>query len=185
MAVKSAKDQKKAVAVGAILILVLAYIYWNYMLKPTNEKIRQHTKELAELQAEIDRAASQAQRLPALQRDLAMLQAEMQEMEKKLPRKRDTADVLRIFTQEALRTRVAIKSFSPSGSQPQDFYIIYPYSVSIETRFHNLGSFLASLGQTDRILNVKDVNLSPGSVNPADGSVLMSVSLTLMAYSLK
>jgi type IV pilus assembly protein PilO len=92
-------------------------------------------------------------------------------------------NVLRIITEVSLKNNIAVQSFAPGGEKPQNYYVEIPISLNIAGQFNAVGKFLSILGQQERILTAKNLQLSY-SPNPQKGQTVMG-TFTLFAFVFK
>ncbi len=64
------KEQQQLIILILIFVLGGGYVYWNYLLKPTTEKIQRYEAEHKDLISKIQRAEKQAKRLHAKKNEL-------------------------------------------------------------------------------------------------------------------
>jgi Tfp pilus assembly protein PilO len=166
--------------VAVLVVAGFGYVYWNYCLKPTNEKIRKTSAQLTEVLDKVETMKRTATRLPALERESQELQAEVGKTEKRLPRQKNVEEIIRILTEHSAKLNVAVISFSPSGETAQNYFIEVPFTLSVSGGLHSIAKFLTILGQQERILNARNLSLNY-SPDPRRGRTVTG-SFTLMAY---
>ncbi len=183
MAMDKKQQQVVVLTVLSVSAFLYFYMYSPYGLKPTNEKIGQLTAELTNVQDKVESMKRTAQRLPALKREYDSLVAEMGQTEKRLPKEKSLEEILRIVTEQSLRYRIGVLSFTPGGGKEEAYYVEIPITLNVNGQFHMLGKFLASLGLQERILSARGLNMTY-SPNPRKGQSV-SGSFTLLAYAFK
>jgi type IV pilus assembly protein PilO len=177
------KQQQQQIMLVVMVAGGFSYVYWNYLLKPANEKIVKLTAQVNDILGQVETMKRTANRLPALQREYDSLVAEVGETEKRLPREKNLEEVLRIVTEQAAKNKITVSSFSPGAEKPQNYFVEFPISLTIGGSFHTLGKFLSVLGQQERILASRNVTLSYNP-NPKKGQTV-SGSFQLMAFTFK
>lgn len=181
MASKMSQQQQMMVA-AALVVVGGLYGYWNYLLKPTMDKIEKNQATYKELTEKIERAERQARRLPALQSELAKLETDLASMEKQLPKDKDLPNILRTLTREALQENLIFSKLAPKPAQRQQYFEIIPFDVQFQGSLHSLARFLASLGQQDRIFQAANINLQPTGGGDL-GQTLLNISLAIQTYA--
>lgn len=177
------KQQQQQVFVILLSVVGLSYVYWTYGLKPVNEKISSLNNSLTEVQDKVETMKRVAERLPALQKEYDNLVAEVGKAEKRLPKQKNLEEVLRIVTRHSQKTGVSVASFTPQGERAQNYYVEVPIDLSIAGQFHTLGEFLTTLGQEERILSARNLQLTYNA-NPRKGHSVTG-TFTLLAYMFK
>src|SRR5262245_16831889 len=127
---KLTKQQQQVVALVVMFVVGGGYGYWNYLLKPTLEKIRTRQASYSDLMVKIENAERQARRLPARQNELAKLQVELASLEKQLPKDKDLPNILRLLTREAMQENLQFNQLTPKAAQRQQYFEIIPFDIS-------------------------------------------------------
>jgi type IV pilus assembly protein PilO len=177
------KDQQQKIVLAVMIAGGFGYVYWNYLLKPTNEKIAKLESEVANVLGQVETMKRTAARLPALQREYDSLLAEVGQTEKRLPKEKNMEEVLRVVTQQSLKNQITVRSFSPGTEMPRDYFVEIPISLTVAGSFHTLGKFMSILGQQERILGARGLSLNY-EPNPQKGQTV-SGNFTLLAYMFK
>jgi len=171
------------------LILVLMggafglYAYYNYLWKPTNEKIAQLTQKRDEILEKVESLKRTAQRLDVLEKQTEELSVEVAQSEKKLPPKKSLDEILRLVTEEALRNRVTILNFTPGADKPESYFIEIPIAMNVSGQFHAVGRFLAAIGLQERIMSARGLTLNAVAASKKGNTV--TGMFTLLAYTFK
>ncbi|MBI5245521.1 MAG: type 4a pilus biogenesis protein PilO [Elusimicrobia bacterium] len=170
------KQQQQAIGLGALIVFGGGFAYIKYFWLPTSKKIQDTQKQITETEGKINKAKSQAVRLPKIQKEIETLNEQAAEAEKRLPKARDLPAVITAISVLARKNSVELRSFAPAGMTNRPYFIEVPYSISVRGRFHDIGRFLAAIALEERIYNVRSVVYTPES----EGR--MSVNFTLISY---
>jgi len=176
-------QQQQTMVVAMLFSAFVLYGYWNYLLKPTNQRIERDTATYADLRAKIETAERQSRRLPALQNELARLQVELAAMESQLPKDKDLPNILRTLTREAQQQELVFSRLAPKPSQKQQYFEIIPFDATFTGSLHSLARFLASLGQQERIFSAQNITLSPAGASSDTGVANLNITLTIQTYA--
>jgi type IV pilus assembly protein PilO len=180
MAIQLSKQQQQYLGAGAVLLAVGAFVYVKFFWLPISQKKSDLSTEIEAIETKIAKAEAQASRLKRLQDELATLNQQAVEAERRLPKTKSVPDVLVSLSNLARSNRVAIQNFSPGPQKSQQYFIELSYPMTVKGSFHNIGRFLAAVALEERIFNVKDV------VYPsAGGDGEMTVTFTLLTYQYK
>lgn len=174
------KQQQQQVILGVMLAVVVPYVYWSYLLKPVKQKIRETEQEVRSIEEQVETMRRTANRLPALEREYENLVVEVGKAEKKLPKQKNVEEIIRVVTEQSMKQRIYVSSFSPDAEKPQNYFVEIPFGINMTASFHTLAKFLASLGQQERILSARNLTLSY-AMDPKRGHTV-SGSFILMAY---
>ena len=174
------KKQQQTLALAALLLCGGGYAYIRYFWLPTSAVIAKKAADIKDIEGKIERAKSQAARLPRIKKEKETLDEQAIEAEKQLPKSRDLPAVITTVAALARQYGVELKTFTPGNLTTQQYYIEVPYQLSVRGRYHDIGRFLAAVALEQRIYNVRGVNYGAPDV---EGK--LSVSLSLIAYQYK
>ena len=102
-------------------------------------------------------------------------------MQQILPTNRETGDLLRWIKNLGDQSNLDLKSFSPGGMKPAEFYKEFPIEMQVVGRYHDLGIFLDRVSKYSRIINVD--NLRIGSAREPGKTIQASLTATTFVYS--
>jgi type IV pilus assembly protein PilO len=165
--------------VGLLVVgMIGAYYYFYHMedVGKLEELQQQYTKleaDRAEKQAYVDNLAKYEARLNELQQDLNVARSQ-------LP---DAADVPQLLAQlgnKARQSGLAIASFDPKGESVKEFVAELTFGMQVKGSYHEIGTFIDSVGKLDRIVNVAGLSLdAPKTLNK---KILVDAKFTLSTY---
>lgn len=174
------KEQQIYVVIGLGLVLFV-FIYFNFLLGPINKSIVTKKKKIDELNQTIASAKKLASEIDFLREKSKLLELEVDDLQKKLPRSKDIPDLLRRITRNAQKFGLKISNLTPQSIVNQSEYAELPFSVNMTSSFHYLGNFFAEIGQEERLLAVRDLNLNAQKAE----SISVNGSFTIVAYMAK
>jgi type IV pilus assembly protein PilO len=180
MAIQLTRQQQQYLGGGAVLLVVGLGVYIKFFWSPISQKRSDLTGAITLIDDKIAKAKAQASRLQRLQDDLASLNQQAVEAERRLPKTKSVPDMLVTLSGLAQANHVNIQSFTPGPQKSQQYFIELSYPMSVKGSFHNIGRFLAAVALEERIFNVKDV-IYPAA--GADGE--MTVTFVLLTYQYK
>jgi type IV pilus assembly protein PilO len=180
MAIQLTRQQQQYLGAGAVLAVVALGVYVKFFWYPISQKRSDLTGAITLIDDKIAKAKAQASRLQRLQDDLASLNQQAVEAERRLPKTKSIPDILVTLSGLASANHVMIQSFTPGPQKSQQYFIELSYPMSVKGSFHNIGRFLAAVALEERIFNVKDV-IFPA----ATGDGEMTVTFVLLTYQYK
>jgi type IV pilus assembly protein PilO len=180
MAIQLSKQQQQYLGAGAVLFVVGAFVYMKFFWLPISQKKDELSSQIAEIETKIAKAEAQASRLTRLQAELAILNQQAVEAERRLPKTKSVPDMLVTLSALAQANHVSVMSFSPGPQKSQTYFIELNYPMTVKGSYHNIGRFLAAIALEERIFNVQNVNY-PGEGGDGD----MTISFTLLTYQYK
>jgi type IV pilus assembly protein PilO len=154
------KFVKIVLAILPSAILVGAFVY--LALLPKNAEIEQLNKEIAKQEVDISKSQSMVQRLDELKAENERLRAQLAILEEYLPEEKEISSLLKQVEELSKEAGLEILSWKPSSKRRHPSGIVFevPVSVRLNGSYHDLGHFFSSLTQLDRIVNVKNINMS-------------------------
>jgi len=142
-----------------VLLLGVAYIAYQYMIKPANrnlaEKKNQIEKKLAKL-AEFEKATAAAE---SLSKQLEQLQEAIEFFESKLPPKSEIDKVLHDVTLIVQKQNLRSKRILRLREKDNSGYIEQPLKMELEGNFNSFYSFLLELEKLPRIMKIRELDL--------------------------
>lgn len=146
------------VAVMAIVFLVGFYQYPG--IKAKNAEIQQKRTDLDALTAEIQKGLNLEKKLPELEREIANLEAQLEELKTIMPPARVDSEIVSKLESVAKRSRLAIRTLVPATHpRKKDFYDEYPITIDVSANYHDLAKFFDRVAHLPRIFNVTGVTL--------------------------
>jgi type IV pilus assembly protein PilO len=180
MAIQLSKQQQQYLGGGMVLFVVGAVVYVQFFWLPITQKKEELTTQIQEIESKISKAEAQASRLKRLQDELATLNQQAAEAERRLPKTKSVPDVLNSLNTIGVKYDVSIQSFAPGVQTTKQYFIELNYPMTVRGHYHDIGRFLAAIALEERIFNVKDIIFpTPGG----DGT--MVVNFTLVTYQYK
>jgi type IV pilus assembly protein PilO len=176
---------KQALIIIFVIFLGGIFCYYNYLLKPINDKykdsankLRQHERKLAELRLRI-------QDLPKLKAETELLQREVDSLGKLLPQQKEVPGLLRIITKRAQKNNLQINTLSPGNIAAREHYNEIPFQINIRGRYHSVARFLADIGQEARIITARDLNLTYSGSSVKGDQFNLTADFVLLSYMYK
>ncbi len=170
--------QLTIVAVLAVGLAAVGYFYYLQDLVTTRQGL---LTEVGRLETAVAKASEVEQRLDQFKRDLAVLDARLEDLRRILPAQKETPDVMRAVQNMAADSSLKIVKFAPQAVVPRAFYADWPITMDIQGCYNALGTFVEKIGQFRRIINVDNlvVKIIDSSTDP---SRTLSASFTATTF---
>ena len=150
--------------------------------------------EIAELRTEHERLARELERarltvgnMEKVEREFEYLHRQWVVAQRLLPDENEVSDLLRRISAAGTQAGLEWVKFTPQPSLGHGFYQENPIDVSLEGGFHQVGSFLSSISNLGRIINVRGleiVGVRPEQQGNPDIRHTLTASMQVVAYSL-
>jgi hypothetical protein len=98
----------------------------------------------------------------------------LEELEKVMPARKETGDILRQLQQAANDSRLKISKFAPGSEMPREFYSEWPISIEVTGTRHDLRRFFDRIADLPRLWLIKKFSFNAISNQDADSSVRAS-----------
>lgn len=175
------KIQQQLIALSAILALLM-FVYFSYIYKPLSQKCSKIYDEVKKMEAKLNDTKKRALELPKLQFEMKVLEQEVADLEKLLPKDKEIPELLRTITKTAQTFQLKISNFQPEAVAQLPNYNEIPFKVTLKGSYHSLAAFLAELGQEQRILNSRNLVLN-GLQATKDNPSTIDANFSLLAYT--
>ncbi len=165
----------------ALGIVVIAYFVFPN-LKTMQAEIDTMQEDLAEKQREISDGQAIEARLPEFEREIESLKQKLGDVQQILPTGRETGDLLRWIKNLGDQSNLDLKSFSPGGLRPVEFYKEFPIEMNVTGTYHDLGLFLDRVSKYQRIINVDNLRMSKAARTERGKTIQASFTATTFVY---
>ena len=143
---------------GILSTLVSGYLFY---LEPQLAHLDSAQKQEISLIKAYEKKAFQAANLPAYQQQVFLLQRESSRLNRQLPSNKLLPELIEQIGEKAQQHQVILHSLKLKPEQPREAYSAQPFTLTINGSYHNLGHFLASINQLERIVTLGDFTLEP------------------------
>ncbi len=164
----------------ALGIVLAAYFIWPG-IGEQRIQIVGYEEQWTQKQKEILKGQAIEQRLPEFEREIAGLELKLADVQQILPTDRETGELLRWVKNLGDQSNLDLKSFTPGGLKPAEFYQEFPIEMQVVGRYHDLGIFLDRVSKYSRIINVD--NLRIGTAKEPGKTIQASLTATTFVYT--
>lgn len=84
-------------------------------------------------------------------------------VKKALPEKEDIPSLLAGISQSGQDSGLEFVLFQPNAEVLQDFYAEIPVSINVTGEYHNVAAFFDRVSRLSRIVDIKDIEMTPVS----------------------
>lgn len=165
----------------ALGIVVIAYFVFPN-LKTMQAEIDTMQGDLAEKQREISDGQAIEARLPEFESEIKSLKQKLGDVQQILPTGRETGDLLRWIKNLGDQSNLDLKSFSPGGLRPVEFYKEFPIEMNVTGTYHDLGLFLDRVSKYQRIINVDNLRITKLTQPDRGKTIQASFTATTFVY---
>lgn len=173
------KGNKASIIIIALAVLIFCGMYFT-VIKEKNEKIDAKREEYKDIEAKLSKTIAVVKRKKEAARKLKIVSAKWNQAKKMLPTEASISTLLTTLTKQSSNNEVKIKHFKPLSQASKGKYEEIRIEMQIHGSYHKIGSFLASLNNMERIVNIRDLKLNP--VSGKEEEMVISASFNLLTY---
>jgi len=180
--IKNLPPYQKMLALGLIVILIVAMFSWLFYL-PKNNQIAGLQNDIAKLEGEIGINRAKVEKLDQLKKENAELERQLAEKKEQLPPEAEVASLLKQVSDLGLRVGLDFKLWRPAARKedPSGLYTEIPVDVEIGGGYHMTASFFDSVSKLPRIVNIRNIKM--GSAHVDKGRLLIQTSFVATAFA--
>jgi len=156
---KLSRLQRILIYAGTVLVLVGAFVYFSYM--PKLKEIGTLKVKYKELDTKLQKAKRNAKQLNSYRTQMKEKEAKFKVAMRALPEKKEIPTLLDGISQAARDSGLDIIAFQPKPEIRKEFYAEVPISIKVSGNYHNVAVFFDMIAGLPRIVNVKDVSMTP------------------------
>jgi type IV pilus assembly protein PilO len=163
--------ERQRAVLFTLLLVGLAYVFWQYLYSPLRQERIATEERLATLQSYNDqaRALTQPARLRELEQKEAEYQVRLAEYETLLPSEAEVPTLLEEVAFAAIENDVKIVNFAPLPEVYGEVLVEIPYDVQVQGDYHDVGRFLASVVSFPRVVRPTITELLQSEVGAVQG----------------
>jgi len=177
---KLPKPVRQAMAPGIGLLVIAAYLY--LFLFPANAELEGLRAQARTKQIELSKAESVAENLPAFEKQLKNLEAELRVALRQLPDSKEIPGLLTDISTLGKNAGLDIKKFKPSAEIPRGFYAEVPLEIAFSGTFHQVVIFFDLVAKLPRIVNVGELLIEIEGENSEETRLKVSGKATTFRF---
>jgi type IV pilus assembly protein PilO len=181
---------KNAIAV-AVVLLIGAGAYWNYLWSPAQAIITgvaAHADTLDSLNAKVKREVANGNQAK-LRADAIRYTNELIGLRRLVPTENEVPALLESISTAARQVGLEISEFAPDGVLPGDDFDMVKYRFGVIGPYHTVTEFLTSIASFPRIISPINVQVSTGAATesrrPRPGETFVNVKFGVITYVAK
>jgi type IV pilus assembly protein PilO len=144
---------------GTLSLLCGLYIWLVHI--PKSEDIANFEKKNKTLVTQITEAKQKTANLAKFEEDMEQVKTQYEEALTLLPKKEEIPSLLRNITELGTSSNLEFSSFAPKKGAEEHMYTQISASISVNGRYHDVLLFFDRVGKMKRIVNIKNVTMSP------------------------
>ena len=146
--------------VYVLLGLLLGGLIYIFFFKPRQAELSAARVELVNLENELTTLRAKKIQLNKIETELVDLSKALAELERIIPRKKESGEILRSVQQMAMDSQLELVHYTPEKEIVKDFYSEQPIPIEVAGNYHNLGLFFDRILHFQRIFNIEDFSIT-------------------------
>jgi type IV pilus assembly protein PilO len=146
--------------VYVLLGLLLGGLVYIFFFKPRQAELSAARAELVNLENELTTLRAKKIQLNKIETELVDLSKALAELERIIPRKKESGEILRSVQQMAMDSQLELIHYTPEKEVARDFYSEQPIPIEVVGNYHNLGLFFDRILHFQRIFNIEDFSIT-------------------------
>ena len=148
-----------AFAVTALNYFVLGVPTFSASISDMEKRIAIAEREQKKLDQDYIEKQAIANNLNQFRREKELLEQRLQEALAELPDDKRLDELLQLFQDRATKAGLEILTIEPQAQVAEGFYARIPIPMSVQGNYHEIATFLDSVGRFRRIVNVNNISL--------------------------
>tara|TARA_B100001287_G_scaffold257349_1_gene242913 strand:- start:32 stop:607 length:576 start_codon:yes stop_codon:yes gene_type:complete len=163
--------------IGGVVIVVL------FLIGVHNEEQERYERmqvQAVKLDRDVTKKRAYVQNMEKYKARFQQLELELARAKTVLPDTADVAQLLSVLGNKARDVGLSIDRFEPLGETTKDFYSEILFTMKLKGTYHEIATYIDSIGKMDRIVNVTGISMS----NPTaeDQRVILDGEFIIKTY---
>lgn len=155
-----------AAVIGVVIIALLVMLIKSFLVDNVTTEVEGVDKKISEQEKTYKKNIEIVALLPHVRKEVAELEIVRDEAKKYLPTQVSMPSLIDSVYIAARNNGIVFDTFTPEGDKKEEFYTIKPISLSAETGYNSMSSFVEEVTTLKRIMNVQSVSFT--SINKRD-----------------
>ena len=156
------------------LLVIIGASYW-FLLRPKYAKIEQLDKQLVTVQMELAKAKKNAQELNDWRNKMKKKETQYKTVMRALPENEEIPSLLAGISQAGKDAGLEFLLFQPKPENTKGFYAEIPVDINVAGTYHQVAVFFDKVANLPRIVNIRNIKMSPQAGNKDGGGQLTTV----------
>lgn len=163
----------KKVAILVAIVVVIGGLYTYVAYLPQQDEIRTLRQQRDQKVKELNESRAVAQNLDKFKKEVAELQAQLNNALAQLPNSREIPELLKNISTLGKGSNLEFLRFRPAPERPKQFYAEVPLELVFLGTYHETGLFFDRVSKLPRIINVENFKMAP-SKSTAEQPILQT-----------
>lgn len=176
-ALKQEEKKLLAACVAITLLVIVATVALPGLgLLAGLRKVTEVRSELAQRTKELEDAKNKEKYLPQLRERIAEAEAEIEEVERRLPNDKRAPELFKELNELAAVAQQKYMSMEARPVVEKETYIEIPLEINLKADYHNLGRYINLIERSKRFAKVDGINIEYDFEDPLNQNVNLTLS---------
>jgi type IV pilus assembly protein PilO len=152
--------QRMGIWAGVLILLIGAFVYFSYL--PKFKQIDKLKANLSKIEKELEVAKKNAQQLNAYRKKMQDAEEQFKIVMRALPENEEIPTLLTGISKAGKDSGLNFILFQPKPEAKKEFYAEIPVAMRVTGDYHGVATFFESVAGLNRIVNIRDINMTPG-----------------------
>jgi type IV pilus assembly protein PilO len=146
-----------------VLVVVAAIVgaaYYYILLNPVIQSNQDLKAKIADKKAENERLKEFEPKLAQLNRDMAILEQQIEREKKVVPDDKNADQLIRLLHDTAATSGIEIRRYTALPTTNHEFYTDVPFTIDIDGPYYSVLNFFQRVGELERIVNIGDLQMA-------------------------
>lgn len=169
------KIQRIAIWAGLLILLIVAFVYFSYL--PKLKKIDRLKADLIKVENALEVAKQNARQLNAYRKQMQDAEEQFRVVMRALPENEEIPTLLTGISKAGKDSGLNFILFQPKSEVKKEFYAEIPVAMTVTGDYHGVATFFESVAELNRIVNIRNMNMTPGT-----GGTTLTTTCTAVTY---
>jgi type IV pilus assembly protein PilO len=171
-------------AILFVAALMIGAAYYYIYFNPLYQSNQQLSTKIKDKVAENNMLRTYEPKLTELNRNMAILQQQMEIQKKIVPDDKDADQFIKLLHDTAATSGIEIRRYTSMPVTNKEFYSEVPFSIDIDGPYYSVKDFFQRISELERIVNISNMqmgNTKSGSAAKVKTSYTYNPSETVLA----
>jgi type IV pilus assembly protein PilO len=153
-----------------VVVTIVGVAYYYIWYNPANQANQQLTSTINAKKAENETLRGFEPKLAQLNRDMAILEQQIEREKKVVPEDKDADQFIRLLHDTAATAGIEIRRYTAMPTASHEFYSDVPFSIDIDGPYYSVLNFFQRVSEQERIVNIDNLQVA-GAKNSSAAKV--------------
>jgi type IV pilus assembly protein PilO len=143
-----------------VVVVIVGVAYYYIWYNPANQANQQLASKIKDKKAENDRLRDFEPKLAQLNRDMAILEQQIEREKKVVPDDKDADQFIRLLHDTAATAGIEIRRYTAMPTGNHEFYTDVPFAIDIDGPYYSVLNFFQRVSELERIVTIDNLQVA-------------------------